>query len=367
MSVDLFEAPARISTNKRLAAVIDIGSTSIRMALAHIDDQGDVALYDHFSQGVHLGRDTFTKGVIEKGTIEECVRVLKTYQRVLDELNIRKNDDIRIVATSAVREAINRLSFLDRVYTATNMQVTPLDEAEVNRITYLGIQPLLKQDPSLAVANTVITEVGGGSTEMLLVSRGDVQSSHTYRLGSLRLRETLDAYRAPRATVRSIMETQIRRVVEQIRQQTNAGKIDRVIGLGGDLRFAAKELLPEWSQEGLAGIPIGRLEKLANSVLDLSEDRLVHKYHISFHDAGTLGPALLAYVQLVKAFNQSELIVSSVNLRDGLLKEMALKGTWNTDFANQVIRSAFELERSFILPRTTRGTLPSFAEFFSRG
>ncbi len=55
---------------------------------------------------------------------------------------------MRVVATSAVREAMNRLAFLDRIFIATGMVVEPLDEAEVNRITYMGIQPLLKADPS---------------------------------------------------------------------------------------------------------------------------------------------------------------------------------------------------------------------------
>ena len=63
------------------------------------------------------------------------------------------------------------------------MDIEPLDEAEVNRITYMGIQPLLQSDPRLATSKCVVVEVGGGSTEVLVVQSGNVLFSHTYRLG----------------------------------------------------------------------------------------------------------------------------------------------------------------------------------------
>src|SRR5690606_32864607 len=141
---------------------------------------------------------------------------LRSYGRLLKEYGITRADQVRVVATSAVREATNRLAFVDRVYIATEMQIEPLDEAEVNRITYLGMQPYLRAEPALANATTIIVEVGGGSTELLMVRGGDVVYSHTYRLGSLRLRKQLESYRTPAVKVRNIMESQIARTVEQI-------------------------------------------------------------------------------------------------------------------------------------------------------
>jgi exopolyphosphatase/guanosine-5'-triphosphate,3'-diphosphate pyrophosphatase len=335
------------ATAARTAAVIDVGTTSIRMAIADIDDAGDVRLLSSLSQAVALGKDTFTRGSIEKSTIEECVRVLKSYKRVLAEYGIERPEQTRVVATSAVREALNKLSFLDRIYTATGIQVMPIDEAEVNRVTYLGVQPLLKLDPALADARTVITEVGGGSTELLQVQNADVLFAHTYRLGSLRIHQTLEAYHASHGAIRRLMETQIQRVIDQILQQVSPGQPQEMVVLGGDMRFAAQQLIPDWNRDHLTPIPLQELEELTDTVLSLNEDKLVHKYHITFPDAGTLGPALLAYVMLARAFQLKQVIVSSINLRDGLLKQMATRGGWNEDFSNQVIRSAIDLGRKF--------------------
>lgn len=327
--------------------MIDIGTASVRMAIGEISDTGTVHPLTTLSQAVNLGRDTFMKGLLDRGTIEECVRVLKSYRRILAEYGVERPEQIRVVGTSAVREAQNRLAFLDRIYTATGFQVESLDESEVNRMTYLGIQPLLRADPVLTNARVAVTEVGGGSTELLLVQNADVQFSRSYRLGSLRLRAQLDSLHASQASARVIMESQIKRIVEQIAQQLPQDGPSEMITIGGDMRFAANELIPGWQNDALTRLPLTQLERLTDSVLSLNEDKLVHKYHVTFPDAGTLGAALLAYVHLAKVFRLQQLIVSNVNLRDGLLQDMAHRGGWNEDFSNQVIRSAIELGRKF--------------------
>ena len=89
-------------------AVIDIGATSIRMAIAEIDAKGVVRPLENLSQAVSLGKDTFTQQRIRKSSIEDCVRVLKSYKRLMLEYNIVRPEQMRVVATSAVREATNR-------------------------------------------------------------------------------------------------------------------------------------------------------------------------------------------------------------------------------------------------------------------
>ena len=324
-----------------------MGTASIRMALAEIAPGGAVRQLETLTQAVNLGKDSFIKGAISKATIEDCVRVLNSYRRILREYQIDSPQQIRVVATSAVREATNRLAFVDRIYIATGLSVDPLDEAEVIRITFLGIQPFLLSDPALAEARTVVTEVGGGSTELLLVKGGDVVYSHTYRLGSLRLRETLEALRAPTLKVRNIMESHINRTVEEIADHVSRdGKIE-LIAMGGDVRFAVRQLQPEWDGYSLARLSVKALEDFTNKILGQSDDKLVRKYRLSFPEAETLGPALLAYVLLAKELQLSSVLVTNVNLRDGLLQEMASGAAWSKEFSQQIIRSATDLGRKF--------------------
>jgi exopolyphosphatase/guanosine-5'-triphosphate,3'-diphosphate pyrophosphatase len=336
-----------LSPAPKPVAVIDIGTTSIRMAIAEIDQHGGVRILETLSQAVSLGEDTFTKGSIEKSTIEECVEVLRSYRQLLTEYQIIQPEQIRVVATSAVREANNRLAFLDRIYIATGLRAEPIDEAEENRITYMGILPFLQSEPALASAKTIVIEIGGGSTELLVVRGSNVLYSQSYRLGSLRLRETLEAYNVPAGKVRDFMVSQIERTVEQIREELLGEEPIEMIALGGDIRFATSELLPGWNPNSLARVPVVALQEFTNHVLEMSEDELVSEYPLSYPDAETLGPALLTYLQLARAFDVKNVLVTNTNLRDGLLKEMAVDSAWTEEFANQIIRSALDLGRKF--------------------
>lgn len=324
-------------------AVIDIGTAAIRMAIAEINSTGEVRNLESLSQAVTLGRDTFTRGNIAKATIEDCVRVLRSYRRILREYQIETPDQIRCVATSAVREASNRLAFLDRVYIATGLQVEPLDESEVNRVAFLGIQPLIAADAQLSKSHVVVVEIGGGSTELLYMKGGDVAYAHTYRLGSLRLRETLEAYRAPTLKLRNIMENHILRTVEEIAETVVVGGPLEMIAMGGDVRFAVRTLQPSWDGVNLAHLKLSALEDLTNKLLGQSEDSLVRKYHLTYPEAETIGPALLGYVMLAKQLQLKELRVTNLTLRDGLLAEMAAGQGWSKEFSKQIVQSAMDL------------------------
>lgn len=328
-------------------AVIDIGTSAIRLAIAEIRPGGQIHKLETLTQDVQLGRDTFTTGAIGRSTIEDCVRVLKSYRQMLDEYQITRNDRIRVVATNAVREADNRLAFLDRVYIATGFLVAPVDEAEVSRITYLGIQSYLRRKPALAGATTLVVAVGGGSTEVLMLRGGDVLVSHSYRLGSLRLRETLEAYRAPTAQLRQIMESQIKRTVDQVVQQADGYGDLKMITLGAEMDFAARQVRPDRDPDALSRLPIAALRQFTDMVLDTSSDQLVQSLHLTFAEAETLGPALLANVKLAEALQQKVVYVGNVDFRDGLLREMATASRWTEESCKPIIQSVIELGRKY--------------------
>ena len=172
-------------------AVVELGTSAIRMAIGETDGAGTVRVLEQLVRGVSLGKDTFTIGEIQRKTLVDSIRVLKSYRRKLQEYQCTNPRNIRVVATSAVREAINRLDVLDRIYIATGLAVELIDDAEIARLTYLGVRPLLSEEVIQQNSNTVVVEVGGGNTEVLLLKGKDIQHAQPYRLGSLRMQQQL--------------------------------------------------------------------------------------------------------------------------------------------------------------------------------
>jgi len=329
----------------RPVAVIDIGATSIRMSIAEISRDGSVRTLDTLVQAVDLGREAFGNRRISRLTIERSASILRRYKRVLREYGILSSSSIRVVATSAVREAVNRLAFTDRVFIATGLVVEIIDEAEVNRITYMGINPNLEKDQELYKARSVVVEVGGGSTELLVMRDGNMQLSDTFRLGSLRLVEMLHSATSTTSRRRALMEHQIGRIIDRLSETLEPESDTRLIAIGGDIRFAARQILEHWDTDTFAEIQTSKLVELTDDVLRLDEDGIVKKYGTSYIEAETLGPALLTYQKLAQHFELKTILVSNTNLRDGLLHDMALGGSWTSAFRDLIVRSAIALGR----------------------
>ena len=334
-------------TTWRPVAVIDVGSSAIRMEIAEIDQAGSVRSLESLQHPVSLGKDTFTSGRIEGETIEECVGVLRGFRRVMLDYGIDDEDQIRAVATSSVREASNREAFLNRIEIASHIRVEALDEAEVNRLTYIAVRDSLSKLGGIDEQDTLVVEVGGGSSEILLVQDGHVTQSRTYRLGALRLRETLEAQRAPPKRMATMLTRYIQRAVDQILRMIPPDPVQRMIALGGDVRFAVNELVPDHRDERLIPVSVSRFAKFARRTVNQSVDDLVRTHRMTFQEAETAGPALLAYARLAEAFNVEQLLISNITLRDGLLLEMATRGAWTDHFKAQVVHSSRMLGHKF--------------------
>lgn len=330
--------PGECAINRQVA-VIDIGATSVRMAIGEISPSGEVRELEALVQPVSLGMESFVTGKIDRRTTERCISALKTYRAKLREYHIG-GEQVRVVATSAVREARNRLEFLDRIYTQTGFNIEPFDEAEVHRVTYLGVLGVLQKHPELADGLTCVIEIGGGSTESLVLEGRDVLFARTFRLGALRLRRTLDMYRTPTAKVREIMETQIDQLVSAIRKEIGNRSIDRLLVMGGDVRLAISVLNRNGKDTDLSSLNLAVLETFVDDIWSRSPDELISLYRLSIADAESLGPALLAYANIARELKQSNLLVANSNLRDGLMKEMALAGNWSEAIRDQIVRSA---------------------------
>lgn len=328
-------------------AVIELGTSAIRMAIGESDGGPDVRVLEQLVRGVSLGKDTFTTGEIQRKTLQECIRVLKSYRRKLREYQCTETRYIRVIATSAVREATNRLEVLDRIYIATGLAVELIDDAEISRVTYLGVRPLLRDEAIATGSGTVVVEVGGGNTEVLVLKGKDILHAQPYRLGSLRLQQLLLQSEASRWDAEHIMTGQIDRTLEPLLDIIPTGAAPEIVALGGDMRFAARLLHIDPQPARLTRLSVSQLRSLTEKLLPMSVDGIMQKYHIELSQAETLVPALLANLRLAELLKVEHLLITRFNLRDALLQGMIRTNDWSADFREQILNSALELARKY--------------------
>jgi len=163
-------------------AVIDIGSNAIRMMVAQLSPAGGIEVLDRLSQAARLGQDTFRIGRLTGTSMRSSVAILRDYRKVIDSY---RADHIRVVATSAVREASNTDTFVERVFMATGLDVSVITVPEESRLTVSAVREAAGEEITTR-KKVLVAEVGGGSTIVNVLKSGVMVASQGLPIGSVR-------------------------------------------------------------------------------------------------------------------------------------------------------------------------------------
>ena len=165
--------------NKNLAA-IDIGTNSFHLIVVKILENGNFEIIDREKEVIRLGEgNTGDIKEIKQPAIERAVHTLKKFKEISDS----HNADIKAVATSAVRESLNKDEFRRIIKEQTNVDIEVISGTEEARLIYLGI---LKSVP-IFDKHSLCIDIGGGSTELIVGSKGIIQFSNSHKIGAVRL------------------------------------------------------------------------------------------------------------------------------------------------------------------------------------
>jgi exopolyphosphatase/guanosine-5'-triphosphate,3'-diphosphate pyrophosphatase len=320
-------------------AAIDIGTNSIRMAIAQAQPNGKIEILEQLHQAVHLGQDTFRSGYIERRSMRSAVAILRNYRKVIDTYRIKH---VLAVATTSVREAVNSDAFIDRIAMATGIDVEVIDAAEEGRLTVAAVKEAMGKSLNIGHRNTIIAEVGGGSTLLTVLQRGKIIQSLSLPIGSVRLNEIfIDSSRTPEDAA-ELLDKHIAGATNGIGSMLPVKKISVFIALGSDARFAARTAGKKIDGSEFYMLGIEDFNKVVDICRQWDPQQISNKYGLAFSDAETLCPALLSYKHLIEAAGVNEIVVSPVSMREGLLVELLgrITGKEDRDMYEAVINSA---------------------------
>jgi exopolyphosphatase/guanosine-5'-triphosphate,3'-diphosphate pyrophosphatase len=173
-------------------AVIDVGTNTVRLLVAEQVDGRLVPAHTD-KELLRLGRDLANNGRISDQTLLHVRDVLRSFASVARKLGAA---DLRIIATSAAREAENGQELATSVLADTGHELEIIDEDEEARLAWVGALNALDEPWEGEVG---VVDVGGGSTEIVVGSIGDgIHFSHSYKLGSGRLTDLCIEHDPPR-------------------------------------------------------------------------------------------------------------------------------------------------------------------------
>jgi exopolyphosphatase/guanosine-5'-triphosphate,3'-diphosphate pyrophosphatase len=340
-------ASAPSPATPELVAVLDMGASAVRLVVAEILANRSIRTLEEASRGILLGRDTFSAGVINGRTMDAVGSALENFRHIMDSYGTPR---VRAVATSAVREARNADVFLDQVQRRTGLAFEIINEAEESRLVLLAAEQLLGRRAEFRSAWTLLTEVGGGGTSLMLLKQGEPNRSAVYALGSVRLRQALDLKRHGHEVQLALLKRSITNVIEEIRRDIPLQRVRHMVALGGDIRFAAARILEKTTTrpanptagDELREIPRDAFLEFCAQIERMNGDQLIEQFRLPGVEAETLLPALLVYRTLLSETAARQIVVSNASLRTGLLLDLAeTNGRVKADgFERQVLASA---------------------------
>lgn len=312
----------------RLAA-IDIGSNAIRLRIAEVDPPVSTASGMRFlpfrdvlvdRAPVRLGHDVFTKGRLEGSVIGAACDALRRFRVAMDAAKV---DRYRAVATSAAREASNGEVFVERAEREAGLHVEVIEGVEEARLVQIAVSERVV----LGSRTALLIDVGGGSTELTLLSGERTTFSRSCPVGTVRLIEAfLEGGRPIDSVHRRLIEEYVdRAIADAVRdiRETATGPIDLVVGTGGNIETLADMCpLPRAFPEARA-IDVSAMAQLLDELSRRSVDERVAAYNLRPDRADTIVPAATVLSRVAGAFGLDSILAPGVGLKEGVLVDLA--------------------------------------------
>lgn len=333
-----------------LEAVIEIGATGIRLLVAEISSDSKWKVVDRAERSLALGRDVFTVGKITRESLFQCLAILLMYREALEGWSI-DDQHVSVVATSAFREARNRDSVLDRIAVKTGFKVRVIDGIEENRLMFLIVHHALHDAaPKIAKANSIVIDVGGGSTEIMMLQKGKVVSVHSFRMGTVIIEQQARAIQGSDKDLRRFLAEYIRTTGENLNNELRLNLVKQLVAIGSEAKLAARSIGTQVTDQFSL---IARKDFVAftDRVSALTTEEIVRQFRISYSDAESLVPGLLAYQLLLEMTSAETVVVPFLSIREGVIISR-LGGNdqlVHDEFYTQVVASAVNLGKRYLL------------------
>jgi len=209
-------------------AAIDIGSNSIKLAVADAVGSDSFAVLTREKDVVRLGHETLRKGRLSRAAIDRAIGSIQRFKTIADT---HRADAIVTVATASVREAHNAAQFVKEVEQQTGLRVEILSGVEEARLIGLAAS----HGCSAKAATNMNIDIGGGSTEVSLFRNGSSLSLFSMKLGAVGLTERYLVSDPPTSKQLKNLKAEVHAAFERPRRELRDAKWQQASGTSGTI------------------------------------------------------------------------------------------------------------------------------------
>jgi len=321
-SVDSAGKAALSSGEDTRIAAIDIGSNSVRLVVAQVLPGGGYRILNEERENTRLASVLASTGRLDTTAMNQTLAALRNFLTIAQGFGAR---EVRAIATSAIREAVNGRAFCERIQAELQLKVEVIAPREEARLAFLSVTRAF----DVANREVAVADIGGGSTEIVLASSGLVEQVYATNLGAVRLAEQCKVT----STCEEKGLIRLQRTIDR-ELKRKIGKPPFVpamlFGTGGTFTSLASMILARLrrAKEPLRGFRTTRAD-IHHLIADLSHLSLEKRHEVAGLNpkrADIIVPGLAIIERVMRYLKINVLQVHTRGVRDGLLLTM-IQGT----------------------------------------
>ena len=289
-------------------AAIDIGSNAVRLLIKSIDREAvqekKIKKVMMLRVPLRLGFDVFSIGELSEKKADKLRRLMKAFRQLMKIYDV---DDYRACATSAMRDARNGRTIIKKIEKDTGIRIEIIDGQEEARMIYNNHIECMED----RLGNYMYVDVGGGSTEINLLTNGELVWSMSYNIGTVRMLSN------------AVKEGTWQQMEEELMKVTEGVAAINIIGSGGNINKLFR--LADKKDKKLQRLPVSSLQTVYDVLKPLTPEERVEAFSLKQDRADVIVPAAEIFLKIAEVVHAEYIYVPVIGLSDGIIDNLYAK------------------------------------------
>ncbi len=285
-----------------LFAVIDIGSNAVRLLFANAfgtKENIQVEKTSLIRVPLRLGKDVFRNSEISKDKEKKLIKTMKAFKLLI---GVMEPMEIRVCATSAMREAKNSSKIIKKINKDIGLNIEIISGTEEAMIIRQSNRMVFNDNQKLRV----LVDVGGGSTEISAEIDGELIKLKSFKIGTIRI-------------INNNYDINIwQEITDWLMEFKDYFGKTNVVGSGGNINKIRKL----FGNKTEVLLPTELVEKTISLLEPLSLNDRVAKYNLRNDRADVIVPAAKIYLHILKTLQSDNICVPHIGLADGMIHQL---------------------------------------------
>ena len=289
-------------------AAIDIGSNAVRLLIKSIDREAvqekKIKKVMMLRVPLRLGFDVFSIGELSEKKADKLRRLMKAFRQLMKIYDV---DDYRACATSAMRDARNGRTIIKKIEKDTGIRIEIIDGQEEARMIYNNHIECMED----RLGDYMYVDVGGGSTEINLLTNGELVWSVSYNIGTVRMLSN------------AVKEGTWQQMEEELMKVTEGVAAINIIGSGGNINKLFR--LADKKDKKLQRLPVSSLQTVYDVLKPLTPEERVEAFSLKQDRADVIVPAAEIFLKIAEVVHAEYIYVPVIGLSDGIIDNLYAK------------------------------------------